>query len=367
MKKIVKHTVQPEDWKYCAVVDLGIAGSIETMLSFQNHGIRIFRPSDLKLSNGHIIEIYSPREVYENLESAFNGSTEILQRFLNRVSFITFQDHNKVKPISITRFKVEIGEEFEMLLTVDLSHGIPRPNLEANDFDQLLQEFDNNEINHALHEMRLAIKSESLLEKLLHFYNVIEQYADLKTTEKAKRKCPNCGEVSELEHKATGNTMREVFSSLGFSNRDFNDVRRLRSKIAHGSSGNLIIEDEELHKCLSIVEKVAANSLSEISGIKIFAAKFPRVIKQRCIINGVKLQNNTGNESYWRKIAIKLRIPWLMRSTSGPASYDILEMRIGFEGKMIGLDDQGKHDMSWKPFFGPIGGKPEIFPYAWPY
>ncbi|MTB53990.1 methylamine utilization protein MauJ [Lewinella sp. W8] len=367
MKEVVKYTIQPEDWKYCAVVDLGIEGYVETILSFENHGIRIFRPSDLKLSHGHVIEIYSPKKVYDNMESAFDGSTEILQRFLNRVSFITYQDHNRVRPISITRYKVDEGEEFEMLLTLDMSHGIPRPKLESSDFDQLLKDFDNNEVNHALHEMRLALKSESLFEKLLHFYNVIEQYAELKTTEKAKRKCPNCGEVSELEHKATGNKMREAFSNLGFSNKDFKDVRKLRSKIAHGSSSNLIIEDEELHKCLSIVEEVAVNSLSDITEIKIFAAKFPRIIKQRCIVNGVKLQNHTGKESYWRKIAIKLRIPWLQRKTSGPASYDILKMEMGFEGKMIGLDDQGKHDMSWKPLFGPIGGRPEIFPYAWPY
>lgn len=282
MDEIVKYTLQPEDWKFCSVVDLGIAGSIEKDLSFQNHGLRIFRPSDLPVRHGHIVEVYSPKESYSDLEAAFTGSFEVLQRFLNRVSFITYQDHNRVKPISITQFKVKPGEEFEMLLTMDMSHGIPRPALEADDFDQILINFEENEINHALHEMRLALKAESLFEKVLHYYNVIEKIAELKTTEKAKSKCSSCGEVFELPHKATGNMMRQAFLDENYSAKDFENIRRLRSKIAHGASSNLNTENEDIHKHLDIVEKVAANLLSKTTGLKIFSAKFPRAIKQRC-------------------------------------------------------------------------------------
>lgn len=333
------------------MIYLHVSDIEEDIIQFKNHAIRIFKPNDVKLDFAHIIEVYSTLLEYSDIKSAYHGSLEILNQFLDRIALLTFKPCPLIQPVGISCFQVSVGQEFDLLVPDDLSHELPKLDTKFSNVISLNKDFEEREIEDALRELRLGLESESVFNKFLHYYNVIERIANLQTEDYVEQKCDSCGTVNKLGIKATGNKMRELFTAEGFSNKEFNACRGIRGKIAHGSANRNQKLINEIFNNIGTVEKVAANNISKITGIDIISGKIPRLHNQFWLLKGVKLSERNEEQN---------------------AAYNITDFKFEFNGIFNLVKDIEEEDLEWKPLIGPIPPELapeyfEIYPYSWPY
>lgn len=342
--------VKSQDWKFCAIVDLEINNLNEEIIHFEEHAIRIFKPNEKRLRGYFIAEVYSQLSNYPDLETAFYNSLEILNKVLTRLSFVTFRTCKIINPISISQYKAEKGEPFEMLITADVTENQPDVDIDLSKFPDLFTMFKETEVNVGLSEITLAIQSESYYSKFLHYYNSIERIADYLTDEFVKHKCTSCGSINEIEVKATGNKMRELFISEGYKNKDFKKCRSIRSKLAHGSTErtNKLLND--IFGNIGIVEKIAFSLLTKHTKIKVLdGGAIHRLRNQFLKIEGVKLRDRN----------------WLTNTAYRIINHSF-SMNVSINSVGEWKDNKERFITEHIPLdLNPFTAK--IFPYAWPY
>ena len=145
--------------------------------------------------------------------------------------------------------------------------------------------------------------------------------------------------------------MREYFEAEGSSKKDFNQIRSIRGKIAHGSGKRDKKLVDEIFQYVPIVSKVAGNLISNLAGLKILYGKYPLVNNQYIEITGKKISEKTEKIN---------------------ASYTIVSLGAGGEFKFNALDDSTTGEIEdFRPFWGlPLDINPEnfkVYPYSWPY
>ena len=351
MNKTETKELLPEDWKFCALIYIHVSDLEEDIIQFKNHVIRIFKPNDIEIDFAHVVEVYSIFSEYSDIKSAYHGSLEILNQFLDRIALLTFKPCPLIQPVGISCFKVVVNQEFDLLVPDDLSNELPKLDVKFSGNSNLLKNLEDTEIEDALRELRLGLESESIFDKFLHYYNVIERIADLQTEIFAEQKCASCGTIYQLPFKATGNKMKDLFAIEGFSSKEFKLCRGIRGKIAHGSAKRNQKLIDEIFNNMGKVEKVAANNISKITGINIVSGKIPRLYNQFWLLRGIKLseKNETQNAAY------------------NSISFD-------FECNSIfnKVNDIEEDNLELKPLVGPIPSDLssenfKIYPYSWPY
>lgn len=340
------------DWKLCAMIELQMHDSYEEYFQFENTVIRVFRPSEKWFQKGFIAEVYAKTDDYLDIFKAYYGLVDKLEQFSHRLALTTFKKCHIIKIMGVSPFKVNCNEPFELLIPDVLSPVIDKyRGIKLTDCIQPTSTLFEKEILDAIREIKFSLENDSILRKFHHYYNAIERIADFKTTELVSRKCSKCGNEKNIGIKATASKMRDFFLIEGFTEKDFNKCRRLRGKIAHGSGEQNQKLIEEIYLFLGKIEKVAANTVSKVSGINILSGKIPRIHAQFGIVAGVK----TANKNIWKN-----------------ASYNILDLSFSTTVSFNKVEDTLSESGEWRPLLRPmpkfINRKNfNIFPYSWPY
>ncbi len=342
--------LKSEDWKFCAVVELSVKLSKnEITLQFDEHAIRIFKPTEKKLNKVFVAEVYSQKEKYTDIETAYHCSLDILIKALARLSLLTYSNYKIVSPIGITQFKVKKGQTFNMLLNANFLPPVEKKVISSNDIPKYFEVIYQQEINDSISEIVLGINSSSIFEKYSHYYNSIERISDLLTKEKTTSQCPKCGNIYHTSIKATSNKMRELFSTHNFDNTIYKKCRALRAKLAHGACERTTELQLQIFEMLPIVEKIAFNTLETNTNFKIPNGQvIPRLSHQFFEISGKKLENrNILTNAAYRIISHKIHFKVTLTSIGEPMKKE------GFITDHIPLS--------------PNSYNTRIFPYAWPY
>lgn len=339
-----------KDWKFCAIVDLGIQTiDNEQQIHFNEHTIRIFKPSDKAAQGYFVAEVYSLKSKYPDSETAFHCSLDILNRVLSRISIATFRYCKVIAPVAITQFKAENKEPFTMLLTASF---LMQPVIKAFSIkgnSSLFININQQELNDSISELSLAINSTSIYHKFSHYYNCIERIASFLTTENVKNECKTCGQINEIAVKATGNKMREFFKKSGFEDKTFKKCRSIRGKLAHGSGERTRDLNLAIFECLPQVEKVALKTLEENTSIKMLNGEIvPQSIDQFIEIIGTKR---------WGKNALS------------NAAYGVISHKVKFKVRLdlVGENEEAEGFITDDIPLSFDSSTAKIFPYAWPY
>ncbi len=342
--------ITSRDWKFCAVVDLGIQNIKEEQhIDFNEHFIRIFKPKDKAVHGFFVAEVYSLKPKYNDNITAFHNSIEILNKVLDRISIATFRYCKIISSIGITQFKAERNKPFKMLLTTDVITHPPKKVFDAQEYSELFQDIREQELNDSISEFSLGINSSSIYLKFSHFYNCIERVAQLFTTENVKYKCKSCGESNETPIKATGNKMKDLFKIKGYNTKEFKKCRSIRGKIAHGSGARTKNFNDDIFSNLPIVESVALHVIEKYTSLKLIEGEiFPRSNDQFVELTGKKRWN---------------------KNIFSNAAYDIIDHCIKFSFVMheIGNCKMKEGFITDHIPMNPNPWNSNIFPYAWPY
>jgi len=346
----MERQLNSEDWKFCAIVDLGIeAIDNEQEIHFNEHFIRLFKPSDKIVKGYFIAEVYTYKSKYTDHETAYHSSLDILNKVLARISIATFRSCKIHAPVGVTQFKVENKQSFKMLLTANYIVQPQLKNFNSQNNPTLFTSIDHQELNESISEIGLAINSTSIYLKFSHYYNCIERIAHFKTTENIKQQCKKCGEINEISVKATGNKMREFFIKYGYESKEFNKCRAIRAKLAHGSSERTRDLNNEVFEYLPKIQKVALQILEENTSIKVLNGEIiPESNNQFIEIIGKKRWN---------------------RNFLSNAAYDVISHSVKFN-VLLNLVGENEEKEGFITEHIPITFTPKsahIFPYAWPY
>lgn len=338
-----------KDWKFCAIVDLGIENFDEQQTQFNEHIIRFFKPTDRATQGFFVAEVYSLRSKYPDNETAFHGSLDILTKVLSRISIAIFRQCRVISSVSVTQFKADKKETFSMLLTSSFNVRLGLKTFKIGEHPNIFFDINEQELNDSVSEFSLAINSNSIYLKFSHYYNCIERVAHYLTKENVQYKCKYCGEINEVAVKATANKMREIFSQMGYEKKIFNFCRTIRGKLTHGASERTRKLNLDILKHLSIIEKIALHVIEKHTSINLIQGKIiPQLNDQFVEIIGKKR---------WNKNRLK------------NSAYDIVSHQIKFNFQ---INEVGKNQKKHGFITGhiPLNFDPRnayIFPYAWPY
>jgi hypothetical protein len=336
-----------EDWKLTASVFIQIEPGDE-IVHLSNHVIRIFQPKDLDLESAYIVEVYSKKNTYNNIETAFYGSLEILNQFIDRVTFITFRTCQLINVYGISQFKVAVGQEFKLLIPTDLLINQSYENIKLSDFkNHLIKE----EFLVALREFRLGVESNSLFNQFLHFYNVLEQIANVLSNDFRINICQHCKKETITKEKNIMAQIKRYFLNEGYSAGDAITCRKIRGKIAHGSKIKNNLFFDEVLTYLTKLERVVGNTVSKELGMDILNGIILRSSKEFLSINAVKISEANDSQN---------------------CVYTIISHEYFFNFIPNKVEDVKSHDMDWKPLHEGIPNQLnesnfKVFPYLWPY
>lgn len=346
----MKALLKSEDWKFCAVVEIGVKlTDNEIILHFNEHTIRIFNPTEKTLKNIFVAEVYSQKNKYVDCKTAYHSSLDILIKVLDRLSLITHTNYRLISPVGITQYKVKKGQTFNMLLSADYLSPLEKKTISSNDIPKSFDFFYQQEINDSISEIVLGINSSSIFEKFSHFYNSIERISDMLTKDNTKIQCPKCGNIYNTPNKATSNKMREIFSSLNIDNITYKKCRTLRSKLAHGACERTNELQSQIFDLLPVIERVAFTTLESNTNFNIKNGQvITRLTDQFFEIVGKKQKNQN----------------FLSNS-----AYRIISHNVHFKANIsiIGEPIEKKGFITDHIPLFPNSLNTRIFPYAWPY
>lgn len=295
----------------------------------------------------YLVDVFVERDKFQNIEEILYFTLDVINEFVSQVSFVSYATAELIDIIAISPHVVEIGEEFEIaIFNGDYDIGIV--NIENTDLlNRATQESDGLYIN-LLQLLKQALSTESLELRFLNLFATLDYIADGETDEKVKTYCPNCNAESEGT-KATSRFIRELFLKRGIPAKEYNQIRSLRGKIAHGSGVRNMEFYSELLSSLATLESMAYDEVIKRGPLK--------VKRNSNLIAPIPITTIK---------AIKFKNP----EESSPSTFDIVDYKFDVKVKFTGL----KNAMETQPgefsgTFGPhlIGGSLQIPPEAWPY
>lgn len=254
------------DWRSRALVFLN-AKIKEEIINLSNCTLRIFEYDDNEYGGNHIIEAYSSREMFPEIENAHYFALDNINRILDKFSLISYFPAIVIKELSTTWFKTEIGEIFELLIPNEY-YGEKKPIIiQQKDIETIKDDVDNKYLE-VIRFIREGLCSNNIETQFLNYYYAIERVAEINTTKKIIRKCEQCGFEKE-EGLATSNFMRETFKKYGIDNKDYKRIRELRGKISHGSGKRDNLFYKELRVGLIKIESLAIDLVSTKMNINV--------------------------------------------------------------------------------------------------
>jgi hypothetical protein len=236
---------------------------------FVNAKIRVLNHGEND-SCEYIIECYLQNKLFPNIKEAFEYSLDRLSEFLGRISIIINAPIEATKVLSICPTLVPARELFEMLIPADFSSDVAPVTIKHVDLEGFVKINDNINYLEAVRQASNALNSDSFEEKFLLYFSAFERIAEVDSSEKLYSECPNCGHKVE-RGIATTNYIKRKMLEYGVSNKDFNTIRSIRGKIAHGSGKRDSKFVTEAKTLLAKLESVLLAEISRKTGVTIKA------------------------------------------------------------------------------------------------
>ncbi len=261
-KEIIKFN--NDDWRARFIIKTYAVFHEDDYFKIDNCIIKIVSSKDRGV---FLFDMYIKKENFDTYNALYDYSLDRMNEFVSQLSAITFSAASILKFISICPVKVKKGEEFLMILSdfdFDRSNSLVLNSDLINLNSDTIK--DNDKKYGLLYMIREAINSQSYEQKFLNYFAALDAIATIETTEKIKNICKNCGHESE-GMPATSNYLKGLFLSHEIKNPDYNKIRELRSKIAHGGGKRNQEFYKDLRKYLPLLESVSFEEVTKKMGI----------------------------------------------------------------------------------------------------
>lgn len=340
------YTFQPNDWRTKAGIFVN-AEFADTIFQLDSCAIRVFRFEDSSLECNYIIEAYCRRDDFPEIRDAYYFSIDRINEFLDQLSLISYFPSVLTHSLSTTHFRVDVGEEFNLIIPDNYSQEKNPVRITSKDLKLGSEQLVKKEYNEALRQIREGLSTEIIESKFLHFYAALERIAEAHTEEKIVNKCPKCGFEDE-KGPATSNYLRDLFETKGLTKTKYNRLRGIRGKVAHGAGKRDIKFIKELIEFLPLLESTAVETVS--------------------IHTDLKIKSNFkahGSQQFWDLTGIKVK----ERDDKNPPVFNVLGQKYSFAGTFskAGLLEEGTD--AQEGFLTPeieIGRPLNIHPESWP-
>ncbi|MEJ8817791.1 hypothetical protein [Lacibacter sp. H407] len=303
--------------------------------------------SDKKFSHPYYIaDVFIKKNQFDDIRKSMYYSIDIINEFVSQVAVISYGECDLIEIISTTPYIVKPGIPFEMLLVQGDFH-LKKIQIFRADIKSYSARSDKLKYVNLLTIIKDAINAESLETKFINYFSVLDYVAQQETTEMVFLECKNCNSMTPTQ-KATSKFLANLFSTYGINNKQYQEIRKLRSKIAHGSGIRNSEFYSEIRRSLSSLESIALQEISKRTGVTIkrrssFVMDLP-LLKLLCI---------KKSNPIWM-IPSTFRIQNVSWSTT-----------LSFSGIKNSSDNSAELDGD----FGPVGNpsRPKVPNIAWPY
>lgn len=328
-KKIVEFN--SNDWRARFIVKTNAVFHEDDYFKIDNCIIKIVAQKERGI---FLFDMYIHKENFDDYNALFDYSVDKMNEFVSQLSAITFSAASILKFISICPIKVNKGEEFTMILS-DFDFDRSKTLVLSSDLINLYSEKDNVKKQGLLYMIREVINSQSYEQKFLNYFAALDAIATIETTEKIKNTCKKCGYESE-GMPATSNYLKQLFLSHNIDNSEYNKIRGLRGKIAHGGGKRNQDFYKELRKYLHLLESVSFEEVTKKIGI---VPKLETNITFEYPIWLIKVKK-TGNKFWFippmfriihQELKGELKFSTLKNAVSQPLSVDNVEGSFGID------------------------------------
>jgi hypothetical protein len=365
------------DWKFLALIEANVSFEDE-IYNYKTSAIRILNDIEEVPNGMYLVEVYTKRREEKNISFAYYKSIDLLNEFLDQISFISFQKAFIKSPIAITYAYTSFNKSFPML---HIHPSIVRKKIKIQKGD-LTNPYHFDERKHKYYNLLRLLKyyqnAERQDDKYLYLYSAIDFIADLESTELQVKKCTSCGHSVTLDSKATGNYIKELATHYKIENFNINKFRGVRAKIAHGSSKRDFSFFADLNELIPKLETLAYKVLRDRLGVDIKLLSnihcfTPRIfLEGKCIpISEEILQSypEAKNKKHFYTI-VSLKMDHSVQFSSihenqNPESYNTSDF-IAQDNTVSSKNDDIFDGSFGIDFSGDYGNVP-LSPYAWPY
>ena len=321
---------------------------IDEVYPFLNAGIRIL-PYLSKKSGLHIIECYVREIDYPDIVDAFHYSRMKIFEFTDHISIITNDKVEIIDFLSTCQMRVKKGELFEMLLPQVSYIDKNVFKIKETDLEYYEKIEENSNFLEAIRQCREGLSSISIDSKILFYFSALERIAEYEATDRITYECPKCGNIDD-RGVATSRYLQIELEKHHIKRKTYKKIRRLRSKIAHGSGPRDIKFINEVNEVLPSLESALMSILSEKCEIEIKSVNKIHPTDDFLIITGKKIFNK------WKMI---------------PAGFIIKDSKHQVKLHVSRTRGSGREDVDAEGLFGqeyqPNMRMPRINKECWPY
>jgi len=258
----------------------------------QDCPIVIISDFDLPPSHYHV-DVFIERDKFQDIREILYFTLDVINEFISQISFVSYSPSELISAISICPHEVQVDEEFEMTI-FNGDYEINKVEIKNTDLVNRVNHEQDGVYLNLLHLLKQALSTDALELRFLNLFATLDFIADNETVEKVVSTCPHCDK--EIEgFKATSQFIRRTFQERGIDAFHYNQIRKLRGKIAHGSGVRSMSFYSELLSSLAILESVAYDEVIKRGPLKVkrnskIIAPIPHTT-----ITAVKVSNPTAS------------------------------------------------------------------------
>jgi len=209
----------------------------------------------------YLLDVFVKKDQFDDLRKTAYYSIDIINEFLSQIAIISYSPSELITIISTSPHIVEVGVTFEMIL-YEGDYELKTIEIFKDDIRAYSKESLSLPYVNLLPILKDAINSESLELKFLNFFSALDYIAQKETTQKVSTSCVKCGTPVQT-HLATSTFLYNLFESHDVDKKKYNQIRTLRSKIAHGSGIRNNEFYKELRTYLPFLESIVLYEVSK--------------------------------------------------------------------------------------------------------
>lgn len=202
-----------------------------------------------------------------NAAEAHIAGLELINKFLDRLSLVTYSRCTLLKAVSTCPASVPVGVEFQ-IATHDLYLHVAPVTVLPHHIAPFEKLHADSPVHEAAHHVRKALSEGAAEQHLLHLHIAAERIALSETDEKVRHACPSCKHEWDGQ-PASRRAVRALLGKRGVSTKDGDDAVNYRGRIAHGGGERNLAFYERVTELAGAVEGAVLSSITERSGAKI--------------------------------------------------------------------------------------------------
>lgn len=332
-----------DDWRARFYIYCKGSFSEHKIFSIEESAIRVIP----KFDDLFLLEVYTKKEKFKSVEHLLDHSFDVANEFLSTIATMTISPAKIVKFISLCPTEVSKNKPFEMILS-EIDIETPNIPIENHLFKEIQKKINHSGKKDLILLLSKALNATAIDNKFLLYFTILDAIAISETNEKQIYYCDNCRHPT-IGQLATSRFIKSIFNKHGIVDKDYNNIRKLRGKIAHGAGKRTEDFYDQLHFYLSKIEVVVIEEVTKRIDIS------PKVASKLYYSRPI-----------WKIVGKKIG----NRIWKVPARFRVISHEYHTQVS-IGQVTNAKEENPENLFvtFGPPGSstRPAIIPDAWPY